>query len=65
MDAALADVTRNTETSVGLACLLPPGDHMLRLVLRSGASPEVAAPWLRIPVDAPVPLSPVAGGQTP
>ncbi|MFI1717567.1 hypothetical protein [Streptomyces litmocidini] len=59
MDAALADVTRNTGTSVGLACLLPPGDHMLRLVLRSGVSPEVAAPWLRIPVAAPVPVADV------
>ncbi|WP_033443863.1 hypothetical protein, partial [Saccharothrix sp. NRRL B-16314] len=57
MAAVLSGLMRDTTASVGLVYLLIPGDRMLRLVLISGASREIAAPWVRIPVDAPVPVA--------
>ncbi|MER7520295.1 SpoIIE family protein phosphatase [Streptomyces sp. NPDC126499] len=57
MDAVVADVMRETEASIGLLYLQVPGERMLRLVLVSGVSPEIAAPWVRIPADAPVPVA--------
>ncbi|MGW0122553.1 SpoIIE family protein phosphatase [Streptomyces sp. NPDC003327] len=57
MDAALADVMRDTGASIGLVYLLVPGDGMLRLVLASGVSREIAAPWVRVPADAPIPVA--------
>ncbi|OKJ65572.1 PAS sensor protein [Streptomyces sp. CB02009] len=57
MAAVLTGLMRDTEASVGLVYLLIPGDRMLRLVLISGLSREIAAPWVRIPVDAPIPVA--------
>ncbi|WP_345491895.1 SpoIIE family protein phosphatase [Streptomyces roseoviridis] len=57
MDAVVADVMRETEASIGLLYLQVPGERMLRLVLVSGVSPEIAAPWVRVPADAPVPVA--------
>ncbi|MFC8259737.1 PAS domain-containing protein [Streptomyces sp. NPDC057291] len=57
LDAVLADVMRDTGASVGLVFLLPPGERVLRLVLASGLSREIAAPWARVPVDAASPVA--------
>ncbi|MFJ5073621.1 SpoIIE family protein phosphatase [Streptomyces sp. NPDC088553] len=57
MAAVLTGLMRDTEASVGFVYLLIPGDRMLRLVLLSGLSREIAAPWVRIPVDAPIPVA--------
>ncbi|MFC8897675.1 PP2C family protein-serine/threonine phosphatase [Streptomyces cinereoruber] len=56
LDAVLADVMRDTGASVGLVYLRVPGEDMLRLALVSGVSQEIAAPWVRIPADAPIPV---------
>ncbi|MGW0028784.1 PP2C family protein-serine/threonine phosphatase [Streptomyces sp. NPDC003314] len=55
-DAVLVDVMRDTGASVGLVYLRVPGEDMLRLALVSGVSREIAAPWVRIPADAPIPV---------
>ncbi|MFF5454934.1 PP2C family protein-serine/threonine phosphatase [Streptomyces sp. NPDC012950] len=55
-DAVLVDVIRDTGASVGLVYLRVPGEDMLRLALVSGVSREIAAPWVRIPADAPIPV---------
>ncbi|WTT12520.1 SpoIIE family protein phosphatase [Streptomyces zaomyceticus] len=57
MAAVLTGLMRDTGASAGLVYLLVPGDRMLRLVLLSGVPREVAAPWVRIPVDAPIPVA--------
>ncbi|WP_370531875.1 SpoIIE family protein phosphatase [Streptomyces venezuelae] len=57
MAAVLTGLMRDTTASVGLVYLLVPGDRMLRLVLISGVSRQIAAPWVRIPVDAPIPVA--------
>ncbi|MET9954098.1 SpoIIE family protein phosphatase [Streptomyces sp. NPDC006339] len=57
LDAVVADVMRQTAASIGLLYVLPPGERTLRLVLVSGVSPEIAAPWVRIPADAPIPVA--------
>lgn len=57
LDAVLADVMRDTGAPVGLVFLLPPGDRVLRLVLASGISREIAAPWARVPVNAAIPVA--------
>ncbi|MEV6424894.1 SpoIIE family protein phosphatase [Streptomyces sp. NPDC051662] len=53
----MADVMRKTGASVGLFYLLPPGERLLRLALMCGVSREIAAPWARIRVDAPTPVT--------
>ncbi|MFB6676207.1 SpoIIE family protein phosphatase [Streptomyces sp. NPDC056390] len=57
LDAVLADVMRDTGASVGLVYLLPPGERVLRLVLASGMSREIAAPWARVPANAAIPVA--------
>ncbi|MFF1510109.1 SpoIIE family protein phosphatase [Streptomyces sp. NPDC058326] len=57
MDAVLADVMTGTGASIGMVYLRVPGDRMLRLALVSGVSQAIAAPWVRIPVDAPIPVA--------
>ncbi|MGP3987182.1 SpoIIE family protein phosphatase [Streptomyces sp. 3N207] len=47
----------STGASVGLMYLLPPGERVLRLAVLSGVSRGIAAPWARIPLDAPIPVA--------
>ncbi|WP_411070296.1 SpoIIE family protein phosphatase [Streptomyces sp. cmx-4-25] len=56
LDTVLGDVMRDAGASVGLVYLRVPGESMLRLALVSGVSQEIAAPWVRIPADAPIPV---------
>ncbi|MFE2556196.1 SpoIIE family protein phosphatase [Streptomyces sp. NPDC059352] len=57
MDAALTEVMRATGASIGLVYLRVPGGRVLGLALVSGVSREIAAPWVRIPADAPIPVA--------
>ncbi|MFF4169604.1 SpoIIE family protein phosphatase [Streptomyces sp. NPDC001744] len=57
LDAVLVDVMRDTGASVGLVYLRAPGERMLRLVLGSGIARGIAAPWVRVAVDAPSPVA--------
>ncbi|MGW6565876.1 hypothetical protein [Streptomyces sp. NPDC054975] len=54
LDAALAEVMRDTAASVGLLYRRAPGEQLLRLAVASGASWQITAPWSRIPADAPI-----------
>ncbi|MEW1681711.1 PAS domain-containing protein [Streptomyces sp. NPDC093594] len=56
LESVVTDVVRQTGASAALLYLLQPGEQVLRLALLSGASPRIAAPWARIPVDAPIPV---------
>lgn len=56
LDGVLADVVRDTGASVGLMYVLPPGERVLRLVLASGVSRQITAPWVRVPMDAAIPV---------
>ncbi|MFD5430016.1 PP2C family protein-serine/threonine phosphatase [Streptomyces sp. NPDC127084] len=57
LDAVLAEAVRGSNASVGLVYVLPQGERVLRLAVVSGAVPQLTAPWTRVPVDAPVPVS--------
>ncbi|MEU2158068.1 SpoIIE family protein phosphatase [Streptomyces sp. NPDC019396] len=57
LDAVLAEAVRGSNASVGLVYVLAPGERVLRLAVVSGVVPRIAAPWTRVPVDAPVPVS--------
>jgi hypothetical protein len=48
---------REAGASVGLVYLLPPGERILRLAVLSGVSQHIAAPWARVPVAAPLPVT--------
>jgi PAS domain-containing protein len=57
LDAPLADVMRDTGASAGLLYLLPPGERVLQLTVISGVSQQIAAPWARVTVGAPLPAA--------
>jgi len=57
LDPILADVVRQTGASIAMLYVLQPGEELLRLMLLSGVSPQIAAPWTRIPLDAPIPVA--------
>ncbi|MGW7366179.1 SpoIIE family protein phosphatase [Streptomyces sp. NPDC054841] len=57
LDAVLAEVVRGSSASVGLVYVLPPGERVLRLAVVSGVVPGIAAPWARIAVDDPIPVT--------
>ncbi|MFD7610660.1 SpoIIE family protein phosphatase [Streptomyces sp. NPDC059828] len=57
LDAVFAEAVRGSNASVGLVYVLAPGERVLRLAVVSGVVPRIAAPWTRVPVDAPVPVS--------
>lgn len=56
LEPMLADVVRETGASVGLLYLLPPDGKVLWLAVVSGIPGELAAPWARVPMDAPMPV---------
>ncbi|MEV7617679.1 SpoIIE family protein phosphatase [Streptomyces sp. NPDC089799] len=57
LDSALARVMRDSGASVGLVYLLVPEEGVLQLLLLAGASRQIAAPWYRVPADAPLPVA--------
>ncbi|MGC4948647.1 SpoIIE family protein phosphatase [Streptomyces sp. DT224] len=57
LDAAVACAVRETGAAVAMLYLLPPGGSTLRLTVLAGIPPEIADPWLRVPLSAPMPVS--------
>ncbi|MET7455540.1 PAS domain-containing protein, partial [Streptomyces sp. NPDC005574] len=57
LDAALADTVRRTGASIGGLYLIERAEPMLRLVSLCGLPDEFAAPWHRVPLSAPVPVT--------
>ncbi|WP_406376967.1 SpoIIE family protein phosphatase [Streptomyces sp. NBC_00647] len=56
LDDALADTVRRTGASAGGIYLLDETAQMLALVVICGVPVEVAWPWRRVPLGAPVPV---------
>ncbi|TDC03527.1 GAF domain-containing protein, partial [Streptomyces sp. 8K308] len=57
LDAAVSRGAQETGASVVLVYVLPPDRDVLRLVVMSGVSPRIAAPWVRVPLTAPIPVA--------
>ncbi|MDT0321662.1 SpoIIE family protein phosphatase [Streptomyces millisiae] len=57
LDAAVSRGARETGASVVLVYVLPPDGTALRLAVLSGVSPRIAAPWVRVPLSAPIPVA--------
>jgi serine phosphatase RsbU (regulator of sigma subunit)/PAS domain-containing protein len=57
VDPVLAEVVRATGGAIGMVYVLPPGEHVLRLVVAAGASQQLTAPWVRVGIDAPIPVA--------
>ncbi|MEV5969611.1 SpoIIE family protein phosphatase [Streptomyces sp. NPDC051921] len=57
LDAVLADTVRRTGASAGAVYLLDEATQVLDLTVLCGVPLEVAWPWLRVPLGAPVPVS--------
>ncbi|MFF5446283.1 SpoIIE family protein phosphatase [Streptomyces sp. NPDC012888] len=63
LDAALAEVMRETGASLALVYLRVAEEHALQLVGLAGVSRQIAAPWYRIPADAPIPVADAVRGR--
>lgn len=57
LDEALARTVHRTGASAGALYLLDQASQVLALAVLSGVPVEVAWPWLRVPLSAPVPVS--------
>lgn len=57
LDEALAGTVHRTGASAGALYLLDQASQVLALAVLSGVPVEVAWPWLRVPLSAPVPVS--------
>ncbi|WP_308114499.1 SpoIIE family protein phosphatase [Streptomyces sp. ISL-12] len=57
LDAAFTETVRRIGASLGALYLLAPREPLLRLDVLYGAPAEFAAPWLRVPLEAPAPVA--------
>lgn len=57
LDAAVACALREAGAAVAMLYLLPPGESTLRLAVLAGIPGEIADPWVRVPLSAPIPVS--------
>ncbi|MFJ4465890.1 SpoIIE family protein phosphatase [Streptomyces sp. NPDC089424] len=57
LDTAFAEAVRGTGASVGALFLLAADEQVLCLEALCGAPAEFAAPWVRVPVATPAPVS--------
>ncbi|MFD1829567.1 SpoIIE family protein phosphatase [Streptomyces desertarenae] len=57
LDPVFTQVVRDTGASGGMLYLLPPGERTLRLAVLLGAPPEIVTPWVRVSLDAPIPVA--------
>ncbi|MFJ8752701.1 PP2C family protein-serine/threonine phosphatase [Streptomyces sp. NPDC102441] len=57
LDSAVAHVVRETGASVAMLYLLPRNDTTLHLTVLTGAPGQLAAPWTRVPLSAPIPVA--------
>ncbi|GHH76613.1 hypothetical protein GCM10018793_22740 [Streptomyces sulfonofaciens] len=57
LELVLSEVVRETDASVGLLYLLPPGEEVLRLALLTGVPQQIMAPWARVRLGSAVPVA--------
>ncbi|MEV5434338.1 SpoIIE family protein phosphatase [Streptomyces sp. NPDC052701] len=57
LDAAFTETVRRTGASIGALYLLAPDEQLLRLHVMCGAPVELAAPWTRISLASPAPVT--------
>ncbi|MDX3853423.1 SpoIIE family protein phosphatase [Streptomyces sp. AK02-01A] len=60
VDQALEELVRATGAHIGAVYLLVPEDQVLRMVVVTGVSQNVARPWSRVALAAPVPVAEAA-----
>lgn len=57
LDSPVAHVVRETGASVAMVYLLPKNDTTLRLTVLAGAPSQLAIPWTRVTLSAPIPVA--------
>lgn len=57
LDSAVAHVVRETGASVAMLYLLSPDDATLHLAVLAGVPGQLAHPWTRVPLSAPIPVA--------
>ncbi|WP_405666566.1 SpoIIE family protein phosphatase [Streptomyces sp. NBC_01166] len=57
LDSAVAHVVRETGAAVAMLYLLPRNDTTLHLAVLAGVPGQLAAPWTRVPLSAPMPVA--------
>ncbi|MFE4690675.1 SpoIIE family protein phosphatase [Streptomyces sp. NPDC056749] len=57
LDSAVAHVVRETGASVAMLYLLSPDDATLHLAVLTGVPGQLAHPWTRVPLSAPIPVA--------
>ncbi|MFE9723965.1 SpoIIE family protein phosphatase [Streptomyces sp. NPDC005794] len=57
LDSAVAHIVRETGASVAMLYLLPENGTTLHLALLTGVPDELATPWTRVPLSAPMPVA--------
>ena len=57
LGSALTHVVQETGASVAMLYLLPRDDTTLHLAVLSGVPGQLAAPWTRVPLSAPIPVA--------
>ncbi|MFI6120881.1 PP2C family protein-serine/threonine phosphatase [Streptomyces sp. NPDC051064] len=57
LDSAVAHVVEETGASVAMLYLLPPNETTLHLAVLAGVPGQLATPWTRVPLSAPIPVA--------
>ncbi|MBA9006373.1 SpoIIE family protein phosphatase [Thermomonospora cellulosilytica] len=57
LDPMVGRIIARAGATIGLLYLLEPDKQVLRLTTVLGVSPDIAAPWKRVPVGAPAPAT--------
>ncbi|MEV5291570.1 SpoIIE family protein phosphatase [Streptomyces sp. NPDC053741] len=57
LDSAVAHVVHETGASVAMLYLLSPDDATLHLAVLAGVPGQLATPWTRVPLSAPIPVA--------
>ncbi|WP_049573943.1 SpoIIE family protein phosphatase [Streptomyces sp. SBT349] len=57
LDSALIQVVRESDASVGMVYVLPPGEGVLRMAVVTGGLQNLVADWTRVALDAPIPVA--------
>ncbi|MFF3752545.1 SpoIIE family protein phosphatase [Streptomyces sp. NPDC002018] len=65
VDHVLAETVRATGAHIGAVYLLVPEDEVLRMIAVTGVSRNVAMPWSRVALAAPVPVAEAARERRP
>ncbi|MGW0780690.1 PP2C family protein-serine/threonine phosphatase [Streptomyces sp. NPDC002913] len=57
LDSAVSHILRETGASVAMLYLLPENDTTLHLTVLAGVPGQLAFPWTRVPLSAPIPVA--------